>query len=324
MTAFLKSTKIEYKKSVVSWVERYFYAPSVADRLLSYCLYPLSLLYCFTVWLRYKAAKETDCRIPIISVGNLTVGGSGKTPLVSALASTFTAPCIILRGYGRHSSGLLVVKDSQGIRCDVKQSGDEAMIYAQKLSKAVVIVSENRMDAIAKAQQMHCEVVFLDDGYSKHNIKKYDILIDIVTPNTFCLPAGPFRERLWRGKTAYIAREERTFKRNVTYKNLTSAMLLVTAIARPERLQPYLPKGIVGHRYFPDHYYFQKEELEQMLHESGAASLLVTYKDYVKLADFNLPLSLMDLDVEVSQELQKNIQAYVNNLKAYNPSHTRS
>ena len=312
------------KQRIVAWVEHYFYAPSFLDRLLSYCLYPLSLVYCCIVWIRYKTTKETDFHIPIISVGNLTVGGSGKTPLVCALARTFETPCIILRGFGRQSRGLIVVKDTTGIHCHVKESGDEAMIYAQKLPSSIVIVSEDRVHAITKAKEIGCDVVFLDDGYSKHHIKKYDILIDVPSPNQFCLPSGPFRERLWRGKTACIAYENSTFQRHVTYKDLHDTMVLVTAIARPERLQPYLPKGVVEHYYFPDHYYFQKEELEAILHKSGASSLLVTYKDYVKLSDFNLPLSLMDLDIEVSQELQHNINTYVNDLKVCNPDHKHS
>ncbi len=312
------------KQRIIAWVEHYFYAPSRLDRLLSYLLYPLSLIYCSIVWIRYKVLKEKDFHIPIISVGNLTVGGSGKTPLVCALAGAFNTPCIILRGYGRQSSGLLVVKDADGIHCHVNESGDEAMIYAHKLPHSVVIVSEDRIHAISKAKVMGCEVIFLDDGYSKHHIKKYDILIDVPSSNTFCLPSGPFRERLWSGKDAYIARENTTFKRHVTYKNLSDTMVLVTAIARPKRLQPYLPKNIIGHYYFPDHYYFQKEELESILQQSGASSLLVTYKDYVKLSDFNLPLSLMDLELEVSQELQQSIFRYVNDSRVCTPSHTHS
>ncbi len=306
------------KHNIVAWVERLFYAPSLLDRLVSYCLYPLSLLYCFVVWMRFKTSKVIDFGIPIISVGNLTVGGSGKTPLVSALATPFFKPCIILRGYGRKSSGLIVVSDGKQILCSVEQSGDEAMIYANKLSQAVIIVSEKRDIAIERAKQMGCEVIFLDDGYSKHHIKKYDILIDVPTANHFCLPAGPFRERLWQGKDAYVAHENQTFTRVVTYDNLTSSMALVTAIARPERLDLFLPQNVIEKFYFPDHYYFSKEELERILEQSGAESLLVTYKDYVKMADFKLPLSLMDLELNIENRLIEEVSTYVNELRVYN------
>ncbi len=304
------------KRYITTWAERLFYAPSLIDRAVSYCLYPLSLLYCFVVWVRFKTSKVIDFGIPIISVGNLTVGGSGKTPLVCALAVPFLKPCIVLRGYGRKSSGMIVVSDGKQILCSVEQSGDEAMIYANKLSHAVVIVSEKRDTAIERAKQMGCEVIFLDDGYSKHHIKKYDILIDVPTPNHFCLPAGPFRERLWFSKDAYVAYENQTFQRIVSYDNLTSSMVLVTAIARPERLDSFLPRNVIDKFYFPDHHYFSKKELEHILEQSGAKSLLVTYKDYVKIVDFNIPLSLMDLKLNIENRLIDKIHVYVNELKA--------
>ncbi|MEA2111973.1 MAG: tetraacyldisaccharide 4'-kinase [Campylobacterota bacterium] len=304
------------KRTLVAWVERLFYAPSFFDSLISYLLYPLSLLYCSIVWFRFKTTKVIDFKIAVVSVGNLTVGGSGKTPLVSALASGFKKPCIVLRGYGRQSQGLIVVSDGTEITCNIFNSGDEAIIYAKKLPYAVVIVSEKRDAAIIKAKELQCDVVFLDDGYSKHHIKKYDILIDVTTPNTLCLPAGPFRERLWQGKQAYIAYEKVTFKRMVSYHDLTEKMVLVTAIARPERLKEFLPKNVIDSFFFPDHHYFTKEELLDILKQSGATSLLVTYKDYVKLVDFNIPLSLMDLDLEVDAELVNEITSYVKNQSA--------
>ncbi len=236
----------------------------------------------------------------IVSVGNLTVGGSGKTPLVTALAKEHKKPAIILRGYGRASKGLIVVKNGNEILCDVKSSGDEAMIYAKKLPNATVIVSEERKRAIQKAKELGCEIVFLDDAYSKHDIKKQDILIDVKTKNSSCLPAGPFRERLWPGKEALHVEEEKDFFRKVKLVNPTQKMSLVTAIARPQRLDKYLPAVIAKH-YFEDHHSFTKEELETILQKDAATSLLVTFKDYVKIEHFGLPLSLLDLEVKVKE-----------------------
>jgi tetraacyldisaccharide 4'-kinase len=299
------------KRKLVTWVERLFYAPTFFDRIISYLLSPLALLYCGIVWIRFVTAKAVDFHIPVISIGNLTVGGSGKTPLVSALAQHFTKPAIILRGYGRQSSGLIVVSDGESICCSVEQSGDEAMIYARKLPHAVVIVSEDRDCAIERAKELACELIFLDDGYSKHHIKKYDILIDVKTPNTFCLPAGPFRERLWGGKRAVFAYEQKSFTRHVSYENVTQKMVLVTAIARPQRLNAFLPDNVIDRVYFPDHHYFSQEELLMILQESKAESLLVTYKDYVKMSHFDLPLSLMDLELKIDDDLLDGVTAYV-------------
>ena len=131
------------------------------------------------MWWRFKNKKAQDFGIDIISIGNLSVGGSGKTPLVTALASRYENVAVVLRGYGRVSSGLYVVKNREKILEDVSVSGDEALIYAHKLQNAIVIVSEDRKEGILKAKEMGVEIVFLDDAYSKHDIKKLDILIDV-------------------------------------------------------------------------------------------------------------------------------------------------
>lgn len=262
------------------------------------------------MYLRYLRMKPLEFSIPVVSVGNLTVGGSGKTPLVTALARDYKRPAILLRGYGRQSKGVVIVSDAGDIQCDVTQSGDEAMIYAHKLSHAVVIVSECRECVIGLVEQMGCDVLFLDDGYSKHRIRKLDLLIDVQTTNSACLPSGPYRERLWSGKEAVMLREGEAFKRLIELKDPASKMVLVTAIARPERLDPYLPE-VVGKYYFNDHYFFTRAELEAILEKSGAESLLVTYKDYVKMADFGLPISLLDLDLELSETLIETVEKYV-------------
>jgi tetraacyldisaccharide 4'-kinase len=280
------------------------------QKLLSLFLYPMSLLYCFAAWIRYVLTTAKDFGIPIVSVGNLTVGGSGKTPLVIALCSHYDKPAIVLRGYGRASRGLVIVRDTSGIVCDVLQSGDEAMLYAQNLSHAVVIVSEKRDLAIEMAKSMRCEVVFLDDGYGKHSIQKLDLLIDVETPNSFCLPSGPYRERLWNGKKVVIVNEDRSFIRKVHVENKTQKMVLVTAIARPQRLNPYLPL-VMEKIYFEDHHFFTKEELEEILMQTGAESLLVTQKDFVKIAPFNLPISLLALDLELNPDLIDTVREYV-------------
>jgi tetraacyldisaccharide 4'-kinase len=297
------------KKGFVFWVEDYFYNPNTAQKLLSFLLLPLSWIYCFVMYIRFKTTKVVDFDIDIVSVGNLNVGGSGKTPLVTALASKYDNVAIILRGYGRSSKGLVVVKDKTHIRCDVDISGDEAMIYAKKLKDAIVIVSEDRVEGIKKAKEMGVELIFLDDAYSKHNIKKLDFIIEVDSPNKRCLPAGAFRERLWSLKEAVVLKEQKDFKRVVQLKNKTAKMSLVTAIARPSRLDEYLDE-VVSKNYFEDHHKFSKSELEEIIKKDGCSSLLVTYKDAVKIESFGFTLSLLDLEVEVDENIFKIIDRY--------------
>lgn len=261
------------------------------------------------MYLRFKSKKPQDFGIDIVGIGNLSVGGSGKTPLVTALASKYEDAAIVLRGYGRSSRGLFVVSDGRKILYGVDVSGDEAMIYAKKIQKAVVIVSEDRKTGILKAKEMGAKIIFLDDAYSKHDIKKLDILIDVKSKNSFCLPSGAFRERLWRGKEAVVVKEDIDFKRVVELKNKSDKMSLITAIARPQRLEGYLPE-VVSKNYFEDHHSFNKDEVLEIFKRDQSDSLLVTYKDFVKLEHFGLPLSLLDLHVEVDENIFKNIDNY--------------
>ncbi len=264
------------------------------------------------MYLRFKSKSAQDFDIDIVSVGNLSVGGSGKTPLVTALASKYEDAAVVLRGYGRHSKGLHVISNVNGILEDVSVSGDEAMIYAKKLPKAIVIVSEDRKKGILKAKELGAKIIFLDDAYSKHDIKKLDILIDVESENRLCLPSGPFRERLWSSKEIHVLKEGVDFKRKTQLKDKCDKMSLVTAIARPGRLDSFLPK-VVSKNYFEDHHSFTKSEIEKILQRDASDSVLVNYKDFVKLESFGLPLSLLDLDVEVDERVFKIIDNYRGN-----------
>jgi len=262
------------------------------------------------MYIRFNSKKAENFNIPIIGVGNLSVGGSGKTPLVTALAQHYENVAIILRGYGRESTGLHVVSDGSEVLVDVKISGDEAMIYAHKVAKAIVIVSEDRKIAINKAKEMGAKIIFLDDAYSKHDIKKLDLVLHVESKNNSCLPAGAFRERLWASKEALVLKDGVDFKRKTELKNETKKMSLVTAIARPSRLDKFLP-DVFSKNYFPDHHTYTKQELEDILKKDESDSLLVTYKDYVKVESFGLPLSLLDLHVEVDETLLNSINSYI-------------
>ncbi len=298
------------KRFWVQWGEEYIYNPTLVQKIISLLLLPISFLYCLGGSIRYRRTVPKNLGLPVVSVGNLTVGGSGKTPLVIELAKHFKKPAIVLRGYGRESRGMVVVKD-RDILCDVRQSGDEGMLYAIALPHAVVIVSEIRERGIAEAVSMGCEMVFLDDGYGKHGIEKLDIVINVPTRVPFCLPSGAYREMLWRGKQAIVVNEGEQFKRHVRIHNPTSKMVLVTAIARPERLDPYLPE-VIEKIYFEDHHFFGQGELEPILSQYGAESLLVTMKDYVKMSSFKLNLSVLELFLEVDQGLISSVKEYVN------------
>ena len=356
-------------------IERNLYDPSPAWLALGVILVPLSLLYTLIVCLKRLFAKPQKFKIPIISVGNLTLGGSGKTPLVRALFKEFNPrlkTCIILRGYGRKSRGLLEVALGGRILCDVRQSGDEAMEYALFLRGANVIVSEDRVAGILRAQTLGFELVILDDGFSKFNISKFDILLrpQSAPKLPFCLPFAAYRYPPFFYKFAdfipapsdisqelkivsaadlqeglngadeisNLADENSNLSADkISNLNLKTAAdkisnlnpaadkisnskeagfersrtILISAIAKPWRLQEFLPLA-KAHAFFPDHYDFKKEQILELLRREGAEHILCTAKDYVKLRDLGAEISVILLNLKLSENFIREIQNYIN------------
>ncbi len=306
-------------KNRTVWVEESLFHPKTPIQfLLSFALLPISLLYCFIVILKRITSKKVDPKIPVVSIGNLTIGGSGKTPVTIALAKQYEDTAVILRGYKRESFGLVLVSFKGEIKCDVKKSGDEAMEYAKALPKATVIVAENRLKAIEYAKKLGCKIVFLDDGFSKSFIKKFDILIkpEIEPRFPFCLPSGAYREPKFMYRFAdLILKEGKDFKRKVTIKNPTTRMVLVTGISKPERLQKYLPKELTGKVIFEDHHKYKKDELSKIVKKYKATSILTTNKDAVKMEDFGFKLSILELDIEITKEANEKIKSFLSDFR---------
>ena len=259
------------------------------------------------------SAKPINFGIPVISIGNIIVGGSGKTPLTIELASKYDDVAVILRGYGRSSKGLYVISNKGKILEDIKTSGDEAMLLANSLPKATIIVSEDRKKAILKAHEMACKIVFLDDGFSKYDIFKFDILIrpKEEPTNIFCLPSGGYREPKMAYSFADLELQEgHDFTRVVSFEkdgkkveNLPKKLLLLTAISKPKRVLEYLPKN-TKMEAFEDHHNFTKEELDNIKEKYQNYSIITTSKDFVKLQEFKLEnIYLMDLSLQIEDSV---------------------
>lgn len=297
--------------------EKLFFAPKWYHYLVAVLLLPLSFLYGLAGFIKRVSLKPKSYTIPIVSIGNIVVGGSGKTPFAIALIKYliecgYSEIVYISRGYGRLSKGLVIVKEQGNIECDVTQSGDEAMLVALSCNCSV-IVSEDRVEAIEIAKKRGAKIVILDDAFSKARIEKLDILLEPPElKNHLVLPSGPLREFYFTRKRAdLIVKEGVDFERVVSFENLSERMLLATSIANPSRLEPYLPCGVVESYYLPDHSYFNKDILLEKMRLANAKTLLVTQKDYVKLKQFKLPLSVMKLKLEINLSTLKCVEKFI-------------
>ncbi|MDU7693018.1 MAG: tetraacyldisaccharide 4'-kinase [Helicobacter sp.] len=306
--------------------ERYFYAPNLIHKFIAFLLLPLSFIYFIITMLRRKFSIYHDFNLPLISVGNLVLGGSGKTPISQALAQHFIdkKPAIVLRGYGRKSKDLVVVRDFNNIlEHDVEISGDEAQMLAKMLQNCTIIVSKNRYQGILKAREMGAGLIILDDGF-RFNFAKFNILLkpELEPALPFTLPSGGYREAPFLYKSADLILEEycvtksstNYFIRKAKLLDPTERMILVTAISKPDRLLKFLGDyEILETFYFDDHASFDLDFLRQKMSELKATSIICTQKDAVKLKGF--ALSILDLEIIFSKDVLNKIEHYVENFK---------
>lgn len=248
---------------------------------------------------------------PVISVGNLAVGGRGKTPAVAAIAARLLAagerPAILSRGYARRrpEPGVVVVRDPSGIRADLDRAGDEALMLARALDGAAVLVCEDRYLAGRLAEHhFGCTVHLLDDGFQHLRLHRdIDLVMiareDLEDPRT--LPSGRLREPLeaMRDADAIVALEDADVNGLATGKPVwrarrqllparwveeegareavtpaAGAVVALAGIASPQRFFADLRAAgwpIARTIAFRDHHRYSQRDLERIAREARAA-----------------------------------------------------
>lgn len=178
-------------------------------------LVPLSILYSagLRLYLWWRLPRQTSAKGTVVSVGNLSVGGTGKTPVVIAICRHFQRKgfrvAVLSRGYGGTMSGAGgVVSDGAHIFATTAQAGDEPLLIAKQVPGVVVLVGKDRRKTARKAtEQFGCNMLVLDDGFQYWQLRRdVDIvLLGTARPfgNGWTLPAGILREPLSHLKRAH-------------------------------------------------------------------------------------------------------------------------
>ncbi len=162
---------------------------------------------------RYDECRTEIVRagVPVISVGNISVGGTGKTPFVQYIVRELLAlgrrPAVVSRGYGRKSRGEVVVSDGASVLVSVEQAGDELMLHAEHLPVPVIANADRAAGARTAEKLFAVDAIVLDDGFQHRRLyRDCDIvLVDEATlQRPVLLPIGRLREPMTSLRRAHV------------------------------------------------------------------------------------------------------------------------
>jgi tetraacyldisaccharide 4'-kinase len=278
----------------------------LASRILVGALSPIGWIYGASVVARKRFTKPLRTRARVVCIGNLTAGGSGKTPVAIAVGETLIAQgrrvVFLSRGYGGHESGPLLVDFSRHRAADV---GDEPLLLSRT---APVIVSRDRRAGAKLALENGADVIVMDDGHQNFQLAKDLSLVvaDAASPfgNGHVLPAGPLRESPTQG----LARADALVLVGDGSGAAPSGLPVLRARVEPARPQQLRDRRVVAFagigqperffrtlealgalivrkRVFADHHPYTASEVEALRAEARTAnaSLVTTEKDFVRL-----------------------------------------
>lgn len=303
----------------------------VSGQLGYYALRPLSGLFGLGVGLRglgYRIGvlRTRRAPIPVVSVGNLAVGGTGKTPVTLWLARSLAAhgrrPAIVSRGYGGSARGVTIVSHGSGAEVSPELVGDEPVMMAKSCA-VPVIAAARRIDGAQAATALGCDVVVLDDGFQHRAIARAFDLVLVDGRRGPLLPAGPLREplaalqradavlqveredsdttappldfgrptyRMRLDAVALVESVERRWHERPLGQIGSRRVVAVTGVARPQAFYAMLQRWeahIAEVFEFPDHHVYSTADWHQIARGGHSADLIVTTeKDLVKLEAF--------------------------------------
>ncbi len=296
------------------------------DGGLALMLAPLGRLW--TLGARWKRATTTAWRapVPVICVGNLTVGGTGKTPTAIAIAHRLLAsgrkPALVSRGYRGRLAGPVRVDPAHHNAGEV---GDEPLLLA---AAAPTIVANDRVAGVRAAIDLGAEIVILDDGFQDPRLA-HDLALVVVDGgagfgNGRVLPSGPLREPVADGlaradAVILIGDGDVAADRPVLRARLmpTEAalgfqgrkVLAFAGIGRPEKFFATLAEigaEVAATRAFPDHHPYDEDETARLIEDAAhiGAEPVTTRKDWVRLPVAARPLiSVLDVDLVFADEV---------------------
>ncbi len=291
---------------------KYWQSNSFTSKILS----PLGFLYGLMTQLRLKLKSPHKVSIPVVCIGNITAGGTGKTPvsisIAKLLATEMYHPFFVSRGYGGKLQDVIVNNKKH----TAKDVGDEPLLLSKQ---APVVVNANRYAAAQKAVEQGADIIIMDDGFQNPSLHKdLSFLVfdgNYGIGNGKIIPSGPLRETLENGtKRAdaiiILGKDKHDLAKRCglpAFFGHTEAVqttinnqdvVAFAGIGHPQKFYHTLKQqgfNVVKTIDFPDHHFYTRDELENIINEAKKlnAQIYTTSKDFVKIP----PLYSQDINV---------------------------
>ena len=296
--------------------------------ILSFIFLPISYLYYLGHIFNSKFRKEITIDIPVICVGNLVVGGSGKTPLVikirEILSKKYKKIFVLTRGYGGVKKGPLIVNKTY----KYEEVGDESLLHHQHGNTCM---SKNKIYGGLFCVKNGADLLILDDGLQSINLKK-NVSILVVDlnykfGNRRIFPAGPLREKIGNVNKKYeiivcIGKSKKKFdeinvddnkvfyaEKSIILKELKNKKILAfSGLGNNLNFLNLLKKQkleIVRFLQFPDHHNYSIKEIKNILKIANKEKLSVvtTEKDYLKIpSSLQIKINVAKLSIKIENE----------------------
>lgn len=299
--------------------------------IISILLWPLSLIYRFAALIRRLLIKPKKINTAIICIGNITAGGSGKTPICLAIGKILQEAKIDFAYLGHSYKAELTETTLVNKKHNASQVGDEALLLNQI---APTFIGKNRSIAAQEISQQHKkQAIIMDDGLQNPSIiKDFAILVidgEYGFGNNLIIPAGPLREKLnerlaeikliiitgknkidynkkFPDKKVIFTQHQLIEKKGLKNKNL----IAFCGIGRPVKFFNILKENgynLQDQISFPDHHQYQDHEIEKLidLGKKTNCSLVTTKKDFVRLKKkYHKNIQFFDIEVKFNQKDQ--------------------
>ena len=308
----------------------FWYRKNISSTVKIFLLFPFSIIWILISYLKKFFIKKYKSNLKVICIGNLTIGGTGKTPfaiyIYKLLKNCGYKPVFLTRGYGGLLKGPIEVKGTHNF----ETVGDEAMLLS-KIGPTIVSVDRSLGAKFIENHENNFNIIIMDDGLQNNQLEQ-DIKFLLVDKNLkfgneYCIPAGPLREPVNQGlkKIDAMILTGNHYHKDTNFKKINIAIfnsetkiiespkiknegvLAFCGLANPNKFYELLKENgqnVISTKSFPDHYVYKSEDIDNLKSEADDQNLklITTEKDYVKINDVKNIINVLPIEMEINMK----------------------